>query len=123
MKTKNFCWKTLMRFYKNRCLMCGCERQKLTRDHIIPKSLGGPKLHCNLQPLCTRCNTAKSALCIDFRQTPAVWNDNGALRKWTPSHTNALLLGVDLKTLRQHQAQIEALLDEHVRYLMAMRGN
>ncbi len=44
----------------NRCVECGSNK-RLSADHVIPESKGGPtKLH-NLQTLCRPCNSEKGA--------------------------------------------------------------
>lgn len=61
-------WLSLCEQYDYRCLCCG-EKKKLTLDHIIPISKGGPHLIENAQPLCSPCNSKKGAQTIDFRGT------------------------------------------------------
>ena len=39
----------------------GGEEVLMTKDHIIPKSWGGPDVMENLQPMCEHCNIEKSA--------------------------------------------------------------
>jgi 5-methylcytosine-specific restriction endonuclease McrA len=51
-------WMALLERYKNRCAMCRSTK-RLTRDHIIPISLGGDDSIENIQPLCLRCNSSK----------------------------------------------------------------
>lgn len=47
------------------CAYCGRWNEKLTIDHIVPKSKGGPHFaRYNLVPSCRRCNLAKSAEAI-----------------------------------------------------------
>lgn len=44
------------------CAYCGRWNEKLTIDHIVPKSKGGPHFaKYNLVPSCRRCNLSKSA--------------------------------------------------------------
>jgi hypothetical protein len=43
------------------CAYCGKWNEKLTIDHIIPKSKGGPHFErANLAPSCFACNSSKS---------------------------------------------------------------
>ncbi len=43
------------------CAYCGRWDQKLTIDHIVPKSKGGPHFErANLAPSCFACNSSKS---------------------------------------------------------------
>ena len=64
-------WRQLCRSYGNRCLCCGRKEgqgfDKLTRDHVIPKSKGGDGSLANSQPLCGHCNARKQDQTIDFR--------------------------------------------------------
>jgi 5-methylcytosine-specific restriction endonuclease McrA len=62
-------WKELKEFYKYTCLMCGRIEPEinLTKDHVIPISLGGTNEILNLQPLCKSCNSRKHARHIDLR--------------------------------------------------------
>ena len=43
------------------CVHCGADDVPLTKDHIHPVSRGGCDCIHNLQPLCSRCNSAKCA--------------------------------------------------------------
>ena len=47
---------------KNQCQYCGCssEPNKLTLDHIMPKSRGGKNTWKNLVTACKKCNQKKS---------------------------------------------------------------
>jgi 5-methylcytosine-specific restriction endonuclease McrA len=53
-------WGVVLDTYGRACLCCGAE-DDLTQDHVIPLVLGGTHWPWNLQPLCRRCNSAKSA--------------------------------------------------------------
>lgn len=44
----------------HRCLRCGTS-ERLSLDHIVPWSRGGPDTIDNLQTLCTPCNSRKGA--------------------------------------------------------------
>jgi len=48
----------IYRFADWRCEKCGIE-QNLTRDHIVPRTLGGVSAQYNLQVLCKKCNEEK----------------------------------------------------------------
>jgi 5-methylcytosine-specific restriction endonuclease McrA len=50
------------------CLRCG-ETENLSRDHVIPLSLGGPNTMENLQLLCVSCNARKGQDTTDYRLT------------------------------------------------------
>ncbi len=64
-------WLSLVRFCGSKCLRCGCDNQRLTKDHIVPVYQGGSDSIDNLQPLCRPCNQSKSGDNIDFR--PSGW--------------------------------------------------
>jgi 5-methylcytosine-specific restriction endonuclease McrA len=51
----------------NVCLRCG-EKKKLTADHVIPLSKGGPDSIDNIQPLCISCNDKKGIQTTDYRR-------------------------------------------------------
>jgi HNH endonuclease len=59
-------WNALCVHYDHRCLCCG-EQKPLTKDHVLPLSLGGDNTIHNLQPLCLTCNLRKHAKHIDYR--------------------------------------------------------
>ncbi len=50
--------KNILKRDNNRCLYCG-SREKLTIDHVIPKSRGGADSWENLVSACTGCNHRK----------------------------------------------------------------
>lgn len=64
-------WVSLVLHYDLRCLGCGVTPvgglDGLTRDHIIPISLGGGNEIGNIQPLCHSCNTSKGQDTTDYR--------------------------------------------------------
>lgn len=59
-------WRDLCERYGNACLKCG-STGKLSPDHVIPVSKGGPSDIGNIQPLCFPCNNKKRARIIDYR--------------------------------------------------------
>lgn len=59
-------WERLVAKYDGKCLCCG-STENITRDHVVPLSLGGSDDISNLQPLCHACNSAKQAQTIDYR--------------------------------------------------------
>lgn len=59
-------WHELCEKYNNKCLCCG-EKKPLTRDHVIPISIGGDNNISNIQPLCKSCNSKKGKKHIDYR--------------------------------------------------------
>lgn len=62
-------WTELKILYNNKCVCCGISEKvkKLTKDHIVPFSLGGSDNIENIQPLCNACNVKKSSKIIDYR--------------------------------------------------------
>ena len=59
-------WNELKDYYNNVCLCCGT-KDRLTRDHVIPISLGGTDHIDNIQPLCHSCNSSKHTKSTDYR--------------------------------------------------------
>lgn len=51
-------WERLCIQHDNKCAICK-EQKPLTRDHIMPLSLGGNDYIDNIQPLCRNCNSKK----------------------------------------------------------------
>lgn len=51
-------WNRLKDKFDNKCVLCK-EVKTLTKDHIIPLSLGGNNFIKNIQPLCRNCNSKK----------------------------------------------------------------
>lgn len=54
----------------NKCLCCG-STEKLTIDHIVPKSKGGGNELSNYQTLCGKCNNKKGTSRTDYRNEKA----------------------------------------------------
>ena len=52
-------WEHIKSAYGNRCIYCGKSPQRLTQDHLIPLSRGGPYTADNIVPACSVCNTSK----------------------------------------------------------------
>lgn len=52
------------------CARCGepSPAPELTRDHVVPISLGGSDGIDNIQPLCRFCNSVKGATVADYRR-------------------------------------------------------
>ena len=51
------------------CQMCGTE-ERLSVDHIVPRTHGGDDNPMNLQTLCSSCNSAKGGRLFDRPKTP-----------------------------------------------------
>lgn len=65
-------WEFVCALFEHRCPACGvvaCDTKlgKLTRDHVIPLSMGGTNTILNLQPLCRKCNGKKHVKIKDYR--------------------------------------------------------
>lgn len=59
-------WQSLCEQYGNVCLCCH-QLLPLTKDHIVPVSIGGSNTIDNIQPLCRECNARKGKQIIDYR--------------------------------------------------------
>jgi 5-methylcytosine-specific restriction endonuclease McrA len=53
-------WLAIVCKQRARCAICSV-KTKMTRDHIIPLSVGGPDYAFNIQALCMPCNVKKNA--------------------------------------------------------------
>ena len=51
------------------CQMCGSD-ERLSVDHIVPRTLGGDDNPNNLQVLCSSCNSSKGGRFFDRPRTP-----------------------------------------------------
>lgn len=62
-------WEEVKNKYNNMCLCCKKKEPeiKLTKDHVLPISLGGSNDISNIQPLCFSCNSIKWATFVDYR--------------------------------------------------------
>lgn len=81
------------------CAYCGRWQEKLTIDHIVPKSKGGPHFaRWNMVPACRRCNLQKTDSPVFEWWRPQGWwteQREGILMAWTyansfiDAHTHA----------------------------------
>lgn len=73
------------------CAYCGKWHEKLTLDHVVPKSKGGPHFaKFNLVPSCLRCNASKSNLPLfEWWRPQEFWTDRreDLLTSWVQSHS------------------------------------
>lgn len=53
-------WREIKALYGYRCAYCGEKPKKLTMDHVIPLSKGGPHTASNIVPACGSCNSSKN---------------------------------------------------------------
>lgn len=51
-------WKEIIALFRGRCAYCR-RKAKLTQDHVVPLSKGGPHLPENVVPACQSCNSRK----------------------------------------------------------------
>ena len=47
--------------FGHQCAYCGCLSDKLTLDHVHPKTRGGQDVSTNVVPACNRCNHSKGS--------------------------------------------------------------
>jgi len=52
-------WELIKSHYKKTCVYCGKKPKQLTKDHIIPLSIGGEHTFTNIVPACSSCNSKK----------------------------------------------------------------
>lgn len=52
-------WQAIKVAYKSRCAYCNRKMKRLTQDHVVPISQGGPTVVENIVPACQTCNSAK----------------------------------------------------------------
>jgi len=73
------------------CAYCGAWGEKLTIDHIVPKSKGGPHFaKWNALPACLACNASKSNLPVfEWWRPQQFWTQKReeALLSWVHSHS------------------------------------
>lgn len=58
----NISWRAIKERHGYKCVSCGLKEtpsEPLTKDHIVPLSLGGCKGLANIQPMCRECNLKK----------------------------------------------------------------
>lgn len=51
-------WQHCKKYFGYRCAYCG-ERKRLSQDHVVPLSKGGPYTRDNIIPACKPCNSSK----------------------------------------------------------------
>jgi glycerol-3-phosphate cytidylyltransferase len=91
-------WNKLLEKYNYRCAVCGIHESdlskvygrpafhKLTKDHIIPLSVGGNDYISNIQPLCISCNAKKKDTFKKFK----IGITFGSFELWHIGHLNIL---------------------------------
>jgi hypothetical protein len=58
-------------YFPKGCFWCLREQPKLTRDHIIPRALGGKNNRINIVMACYKCNQSRGLLVSFYCQKPA----------------------------------------------------
>lgn len=59
-------WLAICEGQDGKCARCS-QKRKLTLDHVVPVSRGGPTTRENVQALCKPCNSSKSVKTVDYR--------------------------------------------------------
>jgi len=61
-------WESTKKHWGGKCAYCGgirAGKKNLTKDHILPASLGGQKVMYNIIPACSKCNSEKSSYLVE----------------------------------------------------------
>lgn len=59
-------WTLKIQQYNSKCFYCGKKTNKLTKDHVVPKSRGGSNNIDNIVPSCWPCNYTKRAKSVEL---------------------------------------------------------
>lgn len=59
-------WRALRNEFNGICVRCWKESDDITKDHIIPISMGGSDAIDNLQPICRSCNSMKLSETVNW---------------------------------------------------------
>jgi len=91
-------WRRIRQTVINRdgcCQRCGTE-DRLSVDHIVPRSLGGSDNLDNLEVLCSSCNSSKGGRFFDRPRTPPTLpvsfypkNDSNSHYRFEPGEDDA----------------------------------
>lgn len=111
-KTPNLSNKTLFRRDHHICAYCGNEfsADKLTRDHIIPKSLGGKDIWVNCVSACKPCNHKKGSKTLDQTNMELLYVP------YVPNRAEHLILA-NRRVLFDQMAFLKQFLPKHSRML------
>jgi len=93
-------WEKLKREADHRCLCCGSSEFPLTKDHVIPVSIGGEDIPQNLQPLCGFCNSEKGDEIRDYRGSLKFQGKKEGPSRWYPIKHAANILNKSPSTIR-----------------------
>ncbi|MEM4260928.1 MAG: HNH endonuclease [Candidatus Woesearchaeota archaeon] len=107
--------KTLFRRDQNICAYCGNEFnvEKLTRDHIIPKSLGGKDIWTNVVTACKPCNHRKGSKTLEQTGQQLLYVP------YVPNRAEHLILA-NRKILGDQMEFLKQFLPKHSRMLVKM---
>lgn len=94
-------WNKYCQKENGRCYCCGKSNRPLTKDHVIPLSLGGEDIIENIQPLCSECNIRKGASILDFRGSLKFQGERKSQNNWYTIRHGANYLGVSPSTIRR----------------------
>lgn len=81
-------WRDVMLYFRGACCYCGQTQsrgKRLTRDHGVAVSKGGPTARWNILPACGRCNRSKSNDDLEawYKKQPFYSsNQLGAILEW-----------------------------------------
>jgi hypothetical protein len=104
--------KTLFRRDQNICAYCGnmFPTEKLTRDHIIPKSLGGKDIWTNVVTACKPCNHRKGSKTLEQTNLELLYVP------YVPNRAEHLILA-NRKILADQMEFLKQFLPKHSRML------
>lgn len=114
-KTPALSNKTLFRRDQNICAYCGNElnAEKLTRDHIVPKSLGGKDIWTNVVTACKPCNHRKGSKTLEQTGQQLLYVP------YVPNRAEHLILA-NRKILADQMDFLKQFLPKHSRMLVKM---
>lgn len=105
--------KELFRRDQNICMYCGTEtpNYKLTRDHVIPTSKGGPNTWTNCVTACKRCNHLKAD------RTPEQWGHKLLAVPYEPTPAGYLILQ-NRRILADQMEYLAKMVGDHEKHLV-----
>ncbi len=72
-------WVELVARFDGRCVICGCNKERMEKDHILPLYMGGSDAIGNLQPLCRACNASKGPSTFNWAEYREAYGFGGVL--------------------------------------------
>ena len=94
-------WLKILEENNFRCFCCGSDALPLTKDHVIPLSLGGEDREFNIQPLCQICNSEKGDRIIDYRGSLKFNGRNKSNTNWYTIRHAANILHISPSTIKK----------------------